>query len=348
MKFALNIKGIRKNAQKKKEEKKKEIKDPNLSDFQKDILILKNEKTTEIESKKKFKYPKIFIIDINSIKEENEKNIQRKKKEINDSSLSDYEKREKVLKEMKTTENEKILKNEIIENDGNKIVDKMDIKNIYKEFSITDILNNNSNSINDSTKSHSNISLNKEENKEKKENVLVFNDPRKVYYKKYKLYDYPLYDKELNKIIPPKSNIDENIFVFVYPNDLRTYYITKSFCIGKAENKKELDEKQIDDSIFDESIGLYFCGKNENENINKICAKDIFMCKNCMKLNKKNYYIKDEHLININGRVTKKNKGKYHCFGHFLIKYQLFDCINKFCCEACKELNLISDYYLCK
>ena len=65
-----------------------------------------------------------------------------------------------------------------------------------------------------------------------------------------------------------------------------------------------------------------------------------------MKLNKEKYFIKNDYLININGRVTRINKGKYHCFGHFLVGNQIEDCINKFTCKACKMLNSIKDYYL--
>ena len=60
-----------------------------------------------------------------------------------------------------------------------------------------------------------------------------------------------------------------------------------------------------------------------------------------MELNKKRYEIKSNYVINICGRVSKINKGSYHCFGHFLCGNQIEDCINKFSCKACK---LIDEY----
>ena len=64
-----------------------------------------------------------------------------------------------------------------------------------------------------------------------------------------------------------------------------------------------------------------------------------------MKNNKEIYNIKKNYLININGRVAKINKGKYHCFGHFLVGNQIEDCISKFTCKACKLLQIYSEYY---
>ena len=64
-----------------------------------------------------------------------------------------------------------------------------------------------------------------------------------------------------------------------------------------------------------------------------------------MKINKSNYHLKNNKLININGRVSKIKKGKYHCFGHFLVENIIEDCINEFRCKACQNLDLISDIY---
>ena len=97
-------------------------------------------------------------------------------------------------------------------------------------------------------------------------------------------------------------------------------------------------------------LGLFFCGKKINEGIKeeKKCSPNEFICKDCMKLNKEIYYINktNDYLININGRVAKMHKGKYHCFGHFLFDREIKDCINKFSCKACKMLDSIKDYYI--
>ena len=65
-----------------------------------------------------------------------------------------------------------------------------------------------------------------------------------------------------------------------------------------------------------------------------------------MKYNKEINNIKDHYLININTRVSKISKGKYHCFGHFLNKKQIEDYINKFISSTCKLLQIYSDYTL--
>ena len=64
-----------------------------------------------------------------------------------------------------------------------------------------------------------------------------------------------------------------------------------------------------------------------------------------MKINKEKYIIKNNYLIAINGRIAKKNKGSYHCFGHFLCGNQIEDCIKKYTCKSCKLLNYYSNIY---
>ena len=64
-----------------------------------------------------------------------------------------------------------------------------------------------------------------------------------------------------------------------------------------------------------------------------------------MNYNEEIYNIKNNYLININGRVAKMNKGKYHCFGNFFVGNQIEDYINKFTCKACILLLMYSEYY---
>ena len=113
---------------------------------------------------------------------------------------------------------------------------------------------------------------------------------------------------------------------------------------------KEGIEINKNDSNYDSSVGIYFCGKIveikiKNEIQKKTCSKNEFICKDCMKINKNNYHLKDNQLININGRVAKINQGKYHCFGHFLENRIIEDCIKNFQCQACKMLDNISNIY---
>ena len=102
------------------------------------------------------------------------------------------------------------------------------------------------------------------------------------------------------------------------------------------------------DNQYNEALGFFFCGNNiqlENNEIKKCCPNEM-MCKECMEKNKKRYKLKNKHLININGRETKKNKSNnFHCFGKFNIGNQIENCIQKFSCEACKLLDKYEQYY---
>ena len=102
------------------------------------------------------------------------------------------------------------------------------------------------------------------------------------------------------------------------------------------------------------NIRIIFCDKNiKLEFGNKVeikkCAPNEFICKECMIINKKKYNLKQNYLININGRVANINKGSYHCFGKFLSgikRNQIEDCIKSFSCRACKILDYYSKYFL--
>ena len=177
-----------------------------------------------------------------------------------------------------------------------------------------------------------------------------FNYIRDKFYQKNKLYDLPLYeegDKEKNIFIPEKYRIGEN-YGFLYPNDITTNFITRSAFIEEQIEINVLNIKDIENSNYYYDLGLYFCGKEvilDDEKQLQKCSPNEFICKRCMDINKKKYNIKDNNLINIIGRVSKINKGHYHCFGHFLCGNQIEDCINKFSCKACKKLDLYSKYY---
>ena len=171
-----------------------------------------------------------------------------------------------------------------------------------------------------------------------------FSSLRAKFYLKNNLFDVPLIS-ETNSLYPEKYKINENYSGFLYPNELKTYCITKSGFISNNNKNNNWEHKPYN---YHE-LGLYFCGKEINYgNIieKRRCKPNDFMCKNCMEINKEMYNIKKKYLININGRVAKLNKGSYHCFGHFLCGEQIDDCISKFTCEACKILdNLTKNYY---
>lgn len=178
-----------------------------------------------------------------------------------------------------------------------------------------------------------------------------FNSLRSSFYEKHKLYDNPLSQNYKEYNFPPKYKITETYSCFLYKNELITFPICISGFLLKEENKNILFASiQDNESKYIESLGLYFCGKNieikiENGIETKKCMANEFICKKCIGINRILYNIKSKYLININGRVSKKNKGKYHCFGHFLIDNIVEDCISKFSCKACKILDKFSNYY---
>ena len=330
--------------------------------------------------KKKKKYKQHFDIDIRKISENYENYILQKMKKYNHLNISELQKRILALKEENTTtiyikstekneNNDNSNTNIEVKNENNKEDQIMDInkstvnnKNLFYEVNNNSInsisLDNTNASLNDTN--NTTISINEDyfnksqlffqdyisdsKNSETPE-IERFNSVRAKYCLKYKLYDIPLNIQEKDVKTPEKCMIDEKYFGFLYPNNTETYYISESGYILNHNNDNIININ--DNTNYDKKLGLYFCGKNIEIKANDIkkCAPNNFICKECMKLNKKKYHIKDNYLININGRVVKKNKNRYHCFGHFLCNKQIEDCISKFSCEACKNLDQYSYYY---
>lgn len=210
--------------------------------------------------------------------------------------------------------------------------------------SINDNYSNSNEPTDDSSLHNSKIlKINNEENK--------FNIFRINFYKNNNLNDIPLYQESKKCNFPLKYPIYEDKFGYLYPNDIKTFPLTISGFLLKNNNCIDTGiNKPIDnsESKFEESLGIYYCGryiKFANDKNEKKCSPNEFICKNCMEFIKKKYQIKNNYLINIYGRIAKKNKGKYHCFGHFLHKNQIEDCINKFTCKGCEILNNYCKYF---
>ena len=140
---------------------------------------------------------------------------------------------------------------------------------LNNSFHINNIINSSNfyQSISDSTNIESllNINLNNS-NITEFTNLHKFNSLRADYYLKYNLYDIPLIDDIFNfnnnLAFPPKYKIKEELFGFVYPNDLITYSISIT---GILSNNKilnyDLNKKlEVKDSQFYSILGLYFCG----------------------------------------------------------------------------------------
>ena len=222
--------------------------------------------------------------------------------------------------------------------------DNISLLNTQNEYSSYD--SNENNSTLDMTKDlinmHNTIVIN---NAEKQ-----FNPIRARFCLKNNLYDIPLCDLDDSIYSPVKYKISETLFAFLYPNEIVTYSFTISGFL-KTDNINFLPNIQkIENSQFNPFLGLFFCGQKIEIETDKgietkTCSPHEFLCKKCNEINKNLYNIKKNYLINISGRVAKINKGRYHCFGHFLCKNQIEDCITKFCCKSCEILNLFSSYY---
>jgi len=309
----------------------------------------------------------ISKIDIIGIREEEEKSMNNRISLIKDSKLDDLSKRILLLMIEKTT----II---LIQNLNSSFLSIYNERTNDSFFSYilnnslyTQYFNNNSlvysyQSLSDTTCFDSkldNSDITNNNNNSIIENIpeFKFNSARSSYYLKYDLYDIPIGQIIYNYNHPPRYRINNSFYAFLYPDELITYCLIISGFLSN-KNKINFDSinysiNKIDNSQFNSILGLYFCDKNieikfGNEVMIKKCAPNEFICKECMEVNKKKYNIKDNYLININGRVAKINKGSFHCFGKYLCgirNNQIEDCISKFSCKACQMLDYYLKYY---
>ena len=293
------------------------------------------------------------------------------KKEIEEKENNSFEANENVKEEIprekdNETDNDSSIEihDSITDNTDNSSVKSSQSSSTKEEtYKKSDNLSNN-NSLGEqnysNSKQNSNYSNISAENETQDSSIITkkreetkFNDARKNFYLKNNLYDKSLIKDDINKVIPDIYRIGKEFITYVYEDNLKTYSIVESGFINENISKNDLLETSVKEKNFGakfyKELGLYFCERNikiKNENDCKICKPDIFMCKDCMKLNKIKYNLNNEYLINIYGRITKINKSKYHCFGHFKREENDFDdCITKFECKACKQLNEYKDYY---
>ena len=255
-----------------------------------------------------------YYIDINGIREEFSKKIRELISLIKDESLTYDQKLSKVLSDI-SSEEYCINPEEKIE----------------KEYL---------NSFEGSTKD---ISTGEEDNCQKL-------DPYKAkIYLINNLFDLTTAMENLK--LPKKYEIQEGEkYCYLYPDKIITYSLAES---GLIANKRGKPPQKIDyikeDKSFDSSVGFYFCGKKieELKDESFICAKDCFMCKDCMKKNKKLYKIEDggKNMINIYGRISRRNKQKYYCYGHFQKSGIIKDCGDEYSCEGCKILEKYAKYF---
>ena len=290
-----------------------------------------------------------------NIEEHFEEEIKMNNQNIKNSNKDDLKIKELSIKEDKsksnsinvTIPNENICPNII----GNLFI----LNNFWHINNINNSLSNDSQDVSNSTNFKSKLSIDSNASIINEFPCLKkLNSLRANYYLKYKLYDIILVDETFNfnkNFCPPKYKINNEFCAFMYPNDLITYSMaTIGFLANKIINYDLNDTLEVNGGHYYSLLGLYFCGNTEEITIDnkshiKKCLPNEFICNKCMLLNKRKYNLKNSYLININGRVTKTNKGSHHCFGHFLVRNQIEDCISKFTCKACKMINYYLKYY---
>ena len=281
---------------------------------------------------------KIKNFDINNIRDEFNKYIDNKAKQENYGN--EFEKKIKILKSGSTTK-VKLLN----DNNENQNGSHLDLLNILDQsYVYLYNINRFSNNSLDSTCLNSKSSISISQDLLDKQ----FNLGRSEFCLKHKLYDIPLTKEFENFNHPIKYQINDEYYSYVYSPELKTYCITVSGFLFKPNmiNNTKINI-EYKGSKFNNILGLYMCGKDIklNENVTKKCASNEFICKDCIKLNKEIYNLKDKYLINIYGRVAKKNKGVYHCFGHFLVNDKIEECITSYTCNACLFLNSFYNYF---
>ena len=287
----------------------------------------------------------LFFLEIPKVKKEYDNRLISQFPNAKNSNEIPLEVRIFILQKNASTEN--LLDKEIVFN--NSILSNSNTLNI--SFIVNNsFFNASNNSDLQSTINDSKSPLNVQHSTMEKPKEYKFNSLRSNFYLKNLLYDIQLHEDFNNLKIPTKYIIEGEYFGFLYYNDLTTFCISISGFIKNSHKSQHLLSDETIDKECNDDYGLYFCKKNieiesASEITSKKCSPNEFMCKNCMEKNKKMYNIKKKYLININGRVAKINKGSYHCFGHFLCGNQIEDCITKFTCEACKMLNLYSNYF---
>jgi len=279
----------------------------------------------------------IIFIDIPKILEFRDNIIEKKILEINDDTLTYEQKLLKVLKELNSSKtNEHIENKEEIELRITPTIWVIEEENkIFSKYPVDSFKNLSVNSTNDNSYSKTSSQI---------------SDPLAESWVKNKLYDINEYPDNIDILGSKQYNKNNKYIAYEYPNDSKTYYLSISqFLLSKYKIDNLSTEVKKKDN-FNEKVGLYFCGKKITEKMNKKCAPDQMMCKDCMKKNKEYYHLNGNKslLININGRICSNalKDRKFHCYGKFKEGNILYDCFdNKYTCKACQELNNNYAYY---
>jgi hypothetical protein len=287
-------------------------------------LALKQLNKQDIEDYMDFTNNNIILFDVEKIRKEKEDLIEEEiKKRMFERNLNEEmleEIRLEVLDSLNSSD--EYEKEEIKENSNILIIESHDPIDI-------EISKTNPDSTMDTKLEESRISKKSEDN----------------FWAKNNIYDIIESTEIADKIGIKRKVFDDQNYVFINKNDLKTYH----FIISQKLFKNKFSTENIENDNFKKEYGLCFCGKDIKE-YNKKCRPNEMMCSDCMNENIKIYNlneINDNSLININGRVSIPFKsGGYHCYGTFDCGNKLYYCIGKdFSCKACKELNEKKEYY---
>ena len=330
----IDLKKIREAHEKMIQEKMKEIKGNYTESEKRDMVLMELKTTTNYLDIKQENDDKI---DIEKIKENEEIKINEK---IDKNNENYYENRVLVLNEMSTKKC--YMNKEDIKQSTNQQKQIEILNEKPKNLDVPSCINTTSNStFQDSEEGKAQFHETDDEFKTEKSKI--FNEARTQNHIKKKIFDNLLIKINpinSNLIFPEKYVLDFTHYVFAYENNFKTYPIT---CTESFKH-----EKSIIINNLEEPFGLHFCGKKvklEGEIEIRECAPNNFICKECMEKNKKRYNLLGTYLININGRVSKNIKGKYHCIGTFGKGKSFEYCANNFTCKACEILNLHQNYY---
>ena len=343
----LDLNKIRKDYEKKIQEKIKEIKGDYAESEKRDMVLIQLKTTTHYLETKQENGDKL---NLELIKEKEEIEINKRINEIK-SDESYYDKKLLVLNEMSTKkcymdkeevkqyiENKQKNKLEIL-NEKPKNLDGTPCTNITGDSTFQDSKEGKDQFPEENEKLLSFIF--DDESKNVKLKLKEFNEARTQNYLKHKINDNLLTKVNQDSTLPEIYKLDDTNFAFVYENNLKTYPITLTESLKHTKNL-------IKANILDEPFGLHFCGKKiklKGEIEIRECAPNNFICKECMEKNKKRFNLPDNYLININGRVSKIIRDKYHCLGTFGKCNSFAFCNNGFTCKACEILNSCKNYY---
>ena len=289
-------------------------------------FALKQLNKQDIKDYMDFTNNNIILFDVEKIRKEKEDLIEEEIKKrmfernLNEEMLEDI--RLEVLDSLNSSDEYEYEKEEIKENSNILIIESRDPIDI-------EISKTNPDSTMDTKLEESRISKKSEDN----------------FWAKNNIYDIIESTEIADKIGIKRKVFDDQNYVFINKNDLKTYH----FIISQKLFKNKFSTENIENDNFKKEYGLCFCGKDIKE-YNKKCRPNEMMCSDCMNENIKIYNlneINNNALININGRVCIPFKsGGYHCYGTFYCGNKLNYCLCKdFACKACKELNEKKEYY---